>query len=405
MMEDIHPAAAQPEAHSSLRRRALGAITAGSLLNSFGFRVWQSLFNNFAVLEFAATAEQIGWAQSIREVPGLLGAGVGLMALALTEVRLAGLSIVVMGAGIVMTGMSDAYSALLLSTFVMSAGFHVFVSSSWSAVLHVCGRDEAPRALGRLSSVNAASAVAAAAVVFFALDAAGFRLLFTITGSILVAGGLVLQPFSRQPARPRRERTRTTIRREYWGYYALEFLMGSRRHIFSTFAIYLLVREYDVPAQTIAVLFALNNLMGAFLFRHFGVIIARFGERRVLAVSLTLLAGVFLGYAFVPLLPALYALFVADQMLFGFSIATQSYFHRIALDPEEITPNIALGQTLNHVAAVVIPVVGGWVWDRVGGQYTFLAGVLIVLVSLFVVRLMREGSDWAVDEQQAHASA
>ncbi|TET53748.1 MAG: hypothetical protein E3J64_03065, partial [Anaerolineales bacterium] len=130
---------AAPEAPSALRRRALTVITAGSLLHSFGFRVWQSLFNNFAVLVFAATADQIGLAQSIRELPGLLGGSVGLMALALTEIRIAGLSVVVMGIGIIITGASDTYSPLLLTTLAMSTGFHDFVSSSQSVVLHRSG--------------------------------------------------------------------------------------------------------------------------------------------------------------------------------------------------------------------------------------------------------------------------
>jgi predicted MFS family arabinose efflux permease len=377
-----------PGVAPSLRRRTLAAITAGSLLNSFGFRVWQALFSNFAVLQFAATAGQIGLAQSIREIPGLLGASVGLMALALAEMRIAAISVVVMGVGIIMTGASGSYSALLLSTFVMSSGFHVFVSSSWAAALQLCGKDEAPRTLGRLNSTYAASAAAAAAVVFFALDAAGFRAVFAVTGAVVAVGGLALLPFSVQPSRVRASGRRTPLRREYSLYYALEFLMGSRRHIFSTFAIYLLVRQHAVPAQTIALLLALNNVLGTFLFRYFGTIISRFGERRVLAFTLGLLALVFLGYAFVPLLSVLYGLFFVDQILLGFSVATQSYFRRIALHPDEITPNISLGQTINHIAAVIIPVVGGLVWEAIGSRYTFLAGAVIVAVTLWVVRLM-----------------
>jgi predicted MFS family arabinose efflux permease len=377
-----------PGVPDSLRRRMLAAITTGNVLNSFGFRVWQALFNNFAVLHFAATAGQIGVAQSVREIPGLLGAGIGFMALALAEMRIAAISLVVMGVGIIMTGASDGYSALLLSTLVMSSGFHAFVSSSWAAALHLSGKDQAPRTLGRLNSVCSAGAVAAAAAVFLALDAAGFRAIFAATGAVVAAGGLALLPFSLQPPRVRPGARPTPLRREYSIYYALEFLMGSRRHIFSTFAIYLLVREYAAAAQTIALLLALNNVVGAFLFRYFGTIIARFGERRVLAVTLGLLVVVFLGYAFVPLLSVLYVLFFLDQILLGFSVATQSYFRKIALHPDEITPNICLGQTINHVAAVIIPVVGGLVWEAIGSRHTFLAGALIVVASLFVVRLM-----------------
>jgi predicted MFS family arabinose efflux permease len=202
-------------------------------------------------------------------------------------------------------------------------------------------------------------------------------------------GGLALLPWARQPFRPARVRQRTPIRRRYWLYYALEFLMGSRRHIFSTFAIFLLVKEYGVAAQTITVLFVVNHLIGTFLYQQFGRIIARFGERRVLTLNFTLVIFVFMGYAYVSSLPILYVLFIADQVLFGFYIARQSYLQKIAVRSQEITPNVSLGQTINHVAAVVIPLVGGVVWEAVGSRYTFLVGAGIVVLSLILVQWMR----------------
>ena len=144
-----------------------------------------------------------------------------------------------------------------------------------------------------------------------------------------------------------------------------------------------------MSAQVIATLFLINNVCGALFFRQFGRIIARFGERQMLTFNFLCLILVFLGYAFVPVLALLYVLFVADHILFGFRIGIQSYFQKIALHPREITPNLSLGQTINHVAAVVIPVVGGVVWEVLGSQYTFLIGVGIVVLSLIVVQWMR----------------
>jgi predicted MFS family arabinose efflux permease len=54
-----------------------------------------------------------------------------------------------------------------------------------------------------------------------------------------------------------------------------------------------------------------------------------------------------------------------------------------------------LGQTINHVAAVIIPVVGGVVWETMGSRYTFLVGVGIVVLSLVVVQWMRTGQEAA----------
>jgi predicted MFS family arabinose efflux permease len=376
-------------------------IVSTNFLLNFGYQLWRSLFNNFAVSELGVQADQIGLIQSVREVPGLLGFTVGLLAILLTEMRIMGLSVVLLGAGIALTGSALNLPGLLASTVLMSVGFHYFMPAYSSAVLQLTGEDEAPHVLGRLTSLNALAALAGAGLVFVAFGSLGFRRLFAITGAVVTVGGLVAILWSIHktvlPEHKLGEQEldgihpvqRTPLRRRYWLYYALQFLMGSRRHIFTTFAVFLLVRKYDVPAEMITVLFLINNLVGTFFYRQIGKIIARFGERRALTANFLLLIFVFLGYAYVPVLPILYVLFVADQMLFGFRIALQSYFQKIALHPREITPNLSLGQTINHIAAVIIPVVGGVVWETVGSHYTFLVGVGIVVVSMILVQWMR----------------
>jgi len=400
-------------------RAALVVIALNNLLLTLGFRLWQSIFNNFAVEELGVRADQIGLVQAIREVPGLLGFLVGVLALILVEMRIAGISVVVMGAGIFLTAAAQNLAGLIGATLLMSVGFHFFYTSNASAVLLTVGTDEAPKVLGRLNSLGALASVLGTLFIFATLDAWGYRILFRIAGAAVAIGGLLLLPFGRQPVRVQRTRRRTPLRRRYWLYYALQFLMGSRRHIFTTFAVYLLVRSYGVTPQTITLLFLVNSLIGTYFHQAFGKIVARFGERRVLTLNFVLLIGVFLSYALVPMVDALtrpifpmpglvlgeivlfpsfpatpallvlMALFIVDNILFGFSIALQSYFQKIAVGPEEITPNISLGQTINHTAAVVVPVVGGVVWETIGSQYTFFAGVLIAATSLALTLQMR----------------
>ena len=403
------------------QRPALLFIVASNVLLGFGFRVWQSLFNNFAIEELGLSAFQISIVQVFREVPGLIGFGAALLALIARELRIASVSVILLGAGIALTGSAGSLDSLIASTVIMSFGFHYFVSTSSSAVLHIVDEERAPRVLGRLSSLSSLAAVAATVVVFFTVGRLGFRPLFYGTGILIAAAALVLDQWSRRNAGsaampPQPDVTRlswldhvkrpfSALRRRYVLYYALELLMGSRRHIFTTFAVFLLVKEHGVPAQTFTLLLAVTSLLGTLAFRHFGAIIARFGERRVLATSLFLIALVFVGYAYIPLLPILLVLFTADHLLFGFSIALQSYLHKIALSPEDITPNLTLGQSINHVAAVIVPLAGGAIWEAVGARYTFLAGVAIAAVTLLVVSRIGKGDDQPQTEQQAHAQA
>jgi predicted MFS family arabinose efflux permease len=400
-------------------RTVLAVIALSNLVWALGFRLWEAVFTNFAREELALGADQLGWVQAIREVPGLLGILVGVAALYVLEMRIAGVSVLLMGVGIALTAVTYDLYTLIGVTLLMSTGFHFFYASNASAVLLTVGRDEAPMVLGRLNSLGALASLLGTAVIVATLGRWGYRNLFLVTGIVVTVAALVLLPFGRQGRRRLNGPRRPPLRRRYWLYYALQFLHGSRRHIFTTFAVFLMVSAYGVPAQTMALLYLVNYLLGTYLHQAFGGIVARFGERRVLTVNSILLAVIFLGYAFLPLVgplqrPAwrvptlgvagwllfptfsvtpvllvLMVLFVADNILFGFSIALECYFQKIALGPEEITANVAMGQTMNHIAAVVIPVLGGVVWVTLGPQYTFLAGVVIVLVALGLTQNMR----------------
>ena len=120
---------------------------------AFGFNIWQAVFNNFAVDELAVDGLAIGWLQSIREIPGLLGFLLGVLAIWFSEKRIMGLSLLLMGAGIILTGTSNTLSFLILSTLIMSTGFHFFGPSNSSLVLMGSSKKEAPKVLGRLSSI------------------------------------------------------------------------------------------------------------------------------------------------------------------------------------------------------------------------------------------------------------
>ncbi|MBN1640670.1 MAG: MFS transporter [Anaerolineae bacterium] len=388
-------------------------------LMTLGFGLWQAIFNNFAVEELGVRADQIGLIQSIREVPGLIGFVVGLLALVLVEVRIAGLAAMLMGLGIYLTAYTHDVFWLVAATLLMSTGFHFFYSSNSSALLLTVDRKDGPQALGLLNSVGAMATVASTVLIFATLDAWGYRTLFRVAGLMVIVGNVILWPFARQSRHGQQRRQRTPIRRTYWLYYALQFLNGSRRHIVTTFALFLLVREYNVSAQIVTLLFLINSLIGTYLHRAFGRIVARFGERRVLLANYAIVLVIFVAYAVIPsaralnvrafLVPAfsigpwtifpafsatigliaLLVVFIVDRTLIGFSIAVESYMQKIALSPQEITGNVALGQTINHIAAVIVPIAGGVVWESMGSRFTFLAGMAIVLVAFVLATRMR----------------
>lgn len=373
-------------------RRILVYLVVSNLMLYFGFNVWQAMFNNFAVEELGVGPGSMGWIQAIREVPGLVGFLVGLLALFLSEVRIMALSVVLLGAGAFLAGRATHVPFLLLSTLVMSFGFHFFYPSNNAVVLMTVEKRHAPKGLGQLGSLGAIAALAATSAVYLLAGPWGYRQLFTIVGGLVAAGGLLLLPLgnAREGLPPRRQ---VVLRRRYWLYYTLTFLMGSRRHILTTFAIFLLVRKYGISVQTTATLFLINSLINTYALQLVGRLVGRLGERLMLSVASGTLIFVFLGYAYVTYLPALFVLYVMDNILFGFNLALTTYFQKIAVTPEEVTSNLSVAQTIEHIAAVVVPVMGGIVWERFGSQAPFLVGVGIVLVSLTLTQFMRPAAE------------
>ncbi len=378
-------------------RRLFLTLAVANFFLYFGFNVWRIVFNNFAVDELGVTASQIGFLQSVREIPGLLGFLLGFLVLWFSEMRVMGISVLLLGLGLVIAGGTQGFGVLIVGTLVMSIGFHFFYPSNASIVLMGVGKDQAPKMLGLLSSVSALAAVASTIMVAIVVEgvqmgpisipAWGYRTTFYVTGAVVIVGSFVALRNGRRQGHQIQKR-RVIFRRDYWLYYVLTFMMGSRRHIFTTFAIFYLVEGFGIDVRLVALLFLVNNLVNTFSSATFGVLVARFGERRMLTANFIGLVAVFSGYALVPNLLVLCILFVLDNIFFGFNIAVDSYFQKIALSSEEITSNISMGQTINHISALVVPILGGILWEQISPSATFLAGVVIALISLGLVQFI-----------------
>ena len=376
-------------------RRLLVFIILSSFLLNLGFQVWQTVFNNFAVEEIGAGPAAIGLIQSVREVPGVLGFMLGFLALFISETRIMSLSIILMGAGMVLSGQAHSVLFLTFTTLMMSFGFHFFNPGSNAVMLMITKKADTPKMLGSLGSLGSLAAVLGTAIVYLLAARAGYRTLLVSVGILVVAGGLLMLPFGGGHKGLPAGRT-VILRRQYLLYYALSFLLGSRRHIFTTFAIYLFVREYHVSIQTTALLYLVNSIVNVLTLRLTGQLVGRIGERMAMSIMFASLALVFLGYAYVTVLPLLFLLFVIDNIFFGFNIALTTYFQKIALTQEEITSNLATEQAINHLAAIVVPVIGGTVWAVFGSQMPFLFGVGIVLAGLVLAQGIRTMPEAAV---------
>jgi hypothetical protein len=96
---------------------------------------------------------------------------------------------------------------------------------------------------------------------------------------------------------------------------------------------------------------------------------------------------IFLAYATVQSKALLALLYILDHIFFNFAIAIRTYFQKVA-DPRDIAPSMAVGFTINHIAAVVLPAIGGALW-MVDYRIPFVAGAGMAMISLIAVQQIR----------------
>ena len=357
-------------------------VTAAAVPLSFA--TWQALLNNFAIERAAFSGAEMGILQSLREIPGFLAFAVVFLLFIFREQTIAYLSLLLLGAGTLITGWFPSIFGLYLTTVLMSLGFHYFETIHSSLCLQWIDKDRTPELLGRVIAVGSFTSIVVFAFIWltFKILDIEFIPVYAIGGGMtLVIAGLCWWAFPWFPVKVRQNR-RMVLRRRYWLYYALTFLSGARRQIFMVFAGFLMVEKFGYSVASISILFLVNAVLNMLFAARIGRIIGEVGERRVLIFEYFGLAIVFTAYAFVNHAGIAAGLYIVDHFFFALAIAIRTYFQKIA-DPADIAATAGVGFTINHIAAVVLPAFLGFLW-LVSPAAVFLVGTGLAVLSLLL---------------------
>jgi hypothetical protein len=357
------------------------------IASALGNQGWQTLFNNFAVEKAGVDSVGMGIIQSLREVPGFLTFFVVYLLTLIAEHRFASLSILVLGVGIMLTGFFPSLGGLIFTTVLMSLGFHYFDTANQSLTLQYFQPERVPLVLGKLRSFTALSNIAVGAAIWMLSRYLSYTMLFLGVGAVVVLIGIYsffLNPVDHLLPP---QHKKLILRRKYWLFYTLNFLAGARRQIFIVFAIFILVQKYHFSIIHVTALFVINNAITWILSPLIGKAINRFGERTMLTVEYTSLAIIFTLYALIENRWAVSILYVLDNLFFSFAIAINSFFRKMA-DPPDIAPSMAVGFTINHITAVILPVIGGILWT-INWRIPFIGGAALACCSLLFSQFVK----------------
>ena len=353
-----------------------------TVASAIGFAVWMNLVNNFAIERVDFTGSEIGILQSIREIPGFLAFTVVFVLAFIREQKTAYIALLFLGLGTMFTGLIPTNTAFIITTVIMSIGFHYYETISISLSLQWVDKDKTAEFLGKVIAVRSAASIVAFALVWllFKQFHLGYVWVYMVGGGVTVAIVLFCwRYFSVFPDKVHQTK-KIILRKRYWLYYALQFMSGARRQIFMVFAGFLLVEKFHFSVAEISLLFIVNSLISIPLAPRIGKLIAKIGERRALIIEYIGLAVIFVGYAITESALLAVLLYLLDHIFFSMAIALKTYFQKIA-DPADIASSAGVSFTINHIAAVFIPALFGFIW-LYSSAIVFYAGAMIALVSL-----------------------
>jgi hypothetical protein len=356
----------------------------------FSFSAWMSLLNNFVIEVASFNGSQIGILQSLREIPGFLAFTVVLAIIFIAQQRLAFLSMILLGMGVFLTGFFPTALGLYITTVIMSVGFHYLETLNQSLSLQWLSKEKAPIILGKITAAKSFTSLVVFVLIYIMMKfySVEYKYVYAFFGAVTLVVGIISWVMFEHFKDDVIQEKKLKVKKEYWLFYLLTFLAGARRQIFVVFAGFLLVEKFGVDIHNMVSLLFVNAILNMYFAPAIGRFITKFGERKTLRFEYIGLIIVFISYAFVENIYVAYALYVVDHLLFSMAIALKTYFQKIA-DPKDIASASAVSFTINHIAAVFLPVLLGLVW-LYSNSLVFIIGALIAFLSFSLSLLIPE---------------
>ena len=382
-------------------KEPFGLLILLAIAMPIAFSTWVALLNNFVIEVSGFSGVEIGWLQSVREIPGFLAVCVIFILFFISEQRLAYISLALLALAVAVTALFPEFKGLIITTLISSIGFHYYETVNQSLQLQWLKKETAPSSIGWIVAAGSGSAFFVYIAIIILWLNLNFNYFFIYFFAGLLCLLIVIFCFFYYPQFQigKKQRLAIVLKRRYWVYYTLQFFSGARRQIFVVFASFMMVEKYGFDVHQITFLLLTNFLINIFMAPLIGRFIEKFGERLSLIVEYFGLMVIFLLYAGLYYFDWSYIvasiLFIADHMFFGLAFAMKTYFQKIA-DSEDFAPTAAVAFTINHISAVFLPVLLGYIWIHNNSAVFYLAAVLSfisLIVAILIPRFPSKGNE------------
>ncbi|MEI8633023.1 hypothetical protein P4S72_15485 [Vibrio sp. PP-XX7] len=237
--------------HHLLSRSPIAMLIIIGMASVIANTGWRVVMNNFAVDTVGMTGANIGVLQSIREIPGLLSFTVMFLLMAMSEQRVAILSLCLLGVGVSITGYLPSVYGFYFTTVFMSVGFHYLEAVNRSLSTQVLESETFGESMGNIRAASSFFGLVTFICIILAVQIfnASEKTIFFGCGAICALLSIYLMSFKKYDKEQIRQENKIILRKEYSTYYVLTFLAGARRQIFVAFAGLLMVQNSVIQSQ------------------------------------------------------------------------------------------------------------------------------------------------------------
>ena len=370
-----------------------------------GVGCFAASLNNFLVDIHHVTGFQRGIVEFCRELPGVLLIILLAMMYRLTDWRVLRLGTIfsLLAAGLMLVPANLMGTTIFITLF--SLGEHVVMPVRQAIALSIAKEGKGGESLGIVTgAINAGTVLGSLIVagIFYALpkflDVSSSQLMFDVVWCVIMVLLLisVVLTFHGKAADTKGNRPSFYFNKKYWRFYCLELFYGARKQVFLTFGPLLLIKNYEMKTEEIAMLLGVSALLTAlFGGRLIGKLVDCWGYRNVMIYDTVILFFVCLLYGFADTLFAKHIAiwivcinYILDTIISHASIASNLYAAKLSDTREELTATLSSGISVNHIISVVFALIGGIVFDKLGAEVLFsFAAAMSVANSLFAISI------------------
>lgn len=382
----------QKESWPAPVRRGFFLLAVALFCFGFAMNAQQNIVSNYFEHVLGLNGPEFGYITAIREIPGFLLIFLTALFYRMSLPRLTAGALCLLAVGYGFFGTAVSFWTVAPWVVISSMGYHTFLQTQYALGMSLTTEAKSGSILGRLAAINSGGALVAMLVVYFAFEwnLLDFTSTYVLCGIVALIAAIAVYSFPHlrdgQVQARHAEREPIVLKSDYRYYYLLSLLDGGRQQIFFSFGLWVLVHhfEMDVPhiSGVLISVTALSVLCGSWI----GRMVDRHGEKRMLSLVNVAYVAALLGYGLVDNVYVALACYVVYSFIQPLSSMGASVYLRKVAPADEIAPSLAMGVTMQHFAAIAVPIAAGFILNYVGYQIPFLVAACFASATFLVTQ-------------------